>query len=279
MERLFRFIYEYRAFFTFLLLEVFCAFLIIENNQYQSATYFNSSNRMAASILNFSQGVREYVSLRTINKELSDENARLRTELDKRLHQIQEYKIPEVKDSLDSIPYEFVSAKVVANSTQFYKNYITVDKGKLDGVMPGMAVLGSAGAVGKVKSVSDHFSVLISLLNTDDMVSSIIKRTENFGTAQWDGIDPRLVSLRYIPRHAVPVVGDTVITSGFNAVFPKGVLVGVIKSCTLKEEALFWDIEVELAQDFSKLSFVEIVKSNLKNEKDSLETITIGDNR
>jgi rod shape-determining protein MreC len=279
MERLFRFIYEYRAFFTFLFLEILCAWLIIENNQYQSTTYFNSSNKMAANILNVSQGVREYVSLRTINRELAEENAFLRTQLDNRNQRILAQQLPELEDTLAAQPYQFVSAKVVANSTEFYKNYITVDKGKLDGVMPGMAAIGSEGAVGKVKSVSDHFAVLISLLNTDDMVSSVIKRTEHFGTAQWDGVNPRYINLRYIPRHAKPVVGDTVITSGYNAVFPKGVVVGVIKTCALKEEAIFWDIEVELAQDFSKLSFVEIVKSNLKQEKDSLENITIGDNR
>lgn len=279
MERLFRFIYKYRAFFTFLFLEIFCAWLIIENNQYQSTTFFNSSNKLAANVLSVSQGVREFVSLRTINRELSDENARLRSELEKRNQQIAENQIPEVKDSLDLQPFEYISAKVVANSTEFYKNYITVDKGESDGIKPGMAVIGTSGAVGKVKSVSRHFAVLISLLNTDDMVSSMIKRTEHFGTAQWNGVNPRHVNLKFIPRHAKPMVGDTIITSGFNAVFPQGILVGVVKSCYLKEEALFWDIEVELAQDFSKLSFVEIVKSNLKQETDSLEIQTIGNNR
>jgi hypothetical protein len=45
----------------------------------------------------------------------------------------------------------------------------------------------------------------------------------------------------------------------------------------LKEEAPFYDLKIELAQDFTKLSFVEIVKSNLKAEKDSLELKTIGE--
>ena len=105
----------------------------------------------------------------------------------------------------------------------------------------------------------------------------MIKRTGYFGTAQWDGTNPRLIDLRYIPRHVNPVVGDTVVTSGYNAVFPEGVMIGVIKEVSLKEEALFYNIKVELAQDFGKLAFVEIVKSNLKHEKDSLEHLTIGD--
>ncbi len=279
MERLLKFIYEYRAFFTFLFLELTCIWLIVENNRFQSSTYFNSSNRMAANVLGFSQGVREYFSLRTINRDLAEENAILRTALEQRNQRIFADQVPEIKDPLMKNKFEFIDAKVFSNSTGFYKNYITVDKGKSDGIEPGMAAISSMGVVGKVKSVSDHFAVLISLLHTDEMVSCIVKQKDYFGTAQWDGSDMRFTSLRYIPRHANPSVGDTVLTSGYNSIFPTGVLVGVIHSANLSGEAPFWDIRVELAQDFSKLSFVELVKSNLKNERDSLERVTISEIR
>jgi len=279
MERLLKFVYEYRAFFTFLFLELTCAWLIVENNQFQSSAYFNSSNRTAARVLGFSQGVREYFSLSTINKDLAEENAILRTALEQRNQRIFAEQIPEIKDPLIGNRYEYLGAKVVSNSTQFYKNYITVDKGKLDGIEPGMAAISISGAVGKVKTVSDHFSVLISLLHTDEMVSCVVKQKDYFGTAQWDGADARFTNLRYIPRHANPSVGDSVVTSGYNSIFPKGVLVGVIRSASLNEESPFWDIQVALAQDFSKLSFLELVKSNLKQERDSLESITISEIR
>jgi len=279
MERLLKFIYEYRAFFTFLFLELMCAWLIVENNQFQSSAYFNSSNRLAANVLGFSQGVREYLSLRTINNDLSQENAILRSALEKRNERIFAAQIPEIKDSLIAQRFEYIGAKVMSNSTEFYKNYITIDKGKLDGIQPGMAAISMLGAVGKVKSVSDHFAVVTSLLHTDEMVSCIVKQKEYFGTAQWDGTDSRYTQLRYIPRHANPAVGDSVITSGYNAVFPKGVLVGVIQSATLNEESPFWIIQVKLAQDFSRLSFVELVKSNLREERDSLVQVTIGEMR
>lgn len=279
MERLLKIIYEYRAFFTFLFLELVCAWLIVENNQFQSTTYFNSSNRVAANVLGFSQGVSEFISLRTINRNLADENALLRTKLEQRNQRIVTERIPEPGDSLIGNRFEYLAAKVVSNSTRFYKNYITVDKGKLDGIEPGMAAISAAGAIGKVKSVSDHFSVLISLLHTDEMVSCVINRKDYFGTIQWDGADARYTNLRYIPRHANPSAGDTVVTSGYNSIFPQGVLVGVIRSATLNEEAPFWNIQVTLAQDFSKLSFVELIKSNLKNERDSLESVTISEIR
>jgi len=131
--------------------------------------------------------------------------------------------------------------------------------------------------VGKVKSVSNHYSVVISLLNLDEQVSCLIKRSGYFGTVQWDGTNPSFVSLKYIPRHVKPAVGDSVVTSGYNAIFPEGIYVGKIKEFKLREESLFYEIKVELALDFAKLAFVEVIKSRLKKEKDSLEQITIGE--
>jgi rod shape-determining protein MreC len=272
MDRLLHFVYQFRAFFTFLLLVLFCSWLIVENNQYQSTRYFNTTNRLAANIISFSQGVREYFSLRKINADLAEENANLRSQLERYAHIDSAY--------TDTVRrFDFVSAKVINNSTQMSKNYITVNKGTEEGVQPGMAVISTKGAVGKVKNVSRHYAVLISLLNVDEQMSASIKKTGHFGTAQWDGTDPRMINLNYIPRHVTPLVGDTVVTSGFNAVFPPDILVGVIRKASLKEEAPFWEIKVELAQDFGRLSFVEIVRSYQKAEKDSLELKTIGEIR
>jgi len=277
MERLLNFVYAYRALFTFLALEFFCAWLIVENNQYQSTKFFNSSNRISARIISFSSTVREYLSLRELNTDLAGENADLRKKLEQRNQSLYSFDVRKLRDPAIINRFDYVSAKVVNNSTGFTKNFITINKGTDAGIKPGMAVISAKGAVGKVKSVSKHYSVLISLLNIDEQVSSVIKSLGYFGTSQWDGVDPRQVELLYIPRHVKLHTGDTVVTSGYNAVFPEGVLVGVIKEVNLKEETPFYDIKVELAQDFGNLTFVEVIKSTLKHEKDSLEQVTIGE--
>ncbi|HMI66091.1 MAG TPA: rod shape-determining protein MreC, partial [Cyclobacteriaceae bacterium] len=274
---LLNFVYAYRALFTFLALEFFCAWLIVENNQCQSTKFFNSSNRISARIISFSSTVREYLSLRDINTDLAGENADLRKKLEQRNQSLYSFDVRELRDPAIINRFDYVSAKVVNNSTGFTKNFITINKGTDAGIKPGMAVISAKGAVGKVKSVSKHYSVLISLLNIDEQVSSVIKSLGYFGTSQWDGVDPRQVELLYIPRHVKLHTGDTVVTSGYNAVFPEGVLVGVIKEVNLKEETPFYDIKVELAQDFGNLTFVEVIKSTLKQEKDSLEQVTIGE--
>jgi rod shape-determining protein MreC len=274
MERLFIFLYQYRAFFTFLILEVICAWLIIENNQYQSARFFNSSNSAVASLNNFSQGVREYFLLRNINSTLAEENAMLRSKLE-------EYKQLEVatnRGMVDSLKldsavirqFDFISAKVVSNTVNRFTNYITLNKGSADSIAPGMAVISPMGVVGKIRNVSNHFSVVTSVLHIDVQVSVLLKKTGDFGTVQWDGKKPDYVKLKYVPTHVNAVKGDTVITSSYNAVYPEGVMVGVIDEIK-KDETLFYDITVKLSQDFRKLSYVEVVRSHLKHEQDSLE--------
>jgi rod shape-determining protein MreC len=270
MERLFLFFYQYRAFFTFLVLEVMCAWLIIENNQYQSARFFNSSNSMVASLNNISQDVREYFLLRNINSTLAEENADLRSKLE-RFYQLQHSSDKRViTDSAVIKQFDFISAKVVNNSVDRITNYLTINKGEDDGILPGMAVISPIGAVGKVKAVSKHYSVVTSILHRDYRLSVTMPRTGYFGSVRWDGRDPDLVKLEFVPRHVNPLKGDTVVTSSYNAIFPEGIMVGVIEDVK-QDETLFYDLTVKLSQDFRKLSFVEVVRSNLKHEQDSLE--------
>jgi rod shape-determining protein MreC len=270
MERLFLFFYQYRAFFTFLLFEVSCAWMIIQNNQYQGARFFNSSNSTVARLNNISQDVREYFLLRNINSTLAEENAYLRT----RLEQFNQLKdtaaFPQVKDSATVKQFDYISAKVVNNSVNRATNYLTINKGSLDSVATGMAVISPLGAVGKVKAVSKHYSVVMSILHNTNRLSVFLPRTRYFGSVSWDGKDPDYVKLDFVPRHVNPAKGDTIVTSIYNAIYPEGIMVGTIEEVN-QDETLFYDLKVKLSQDFRKLSFVMVVRSHLKHEQDSLE--------
>jgi len=72
-------------------------------------------------------------------------------------------------------------------------------------------------------------------------------------------------------------LGDSIVTSGYNAVFPSGIFIGKIKEFKLNNEAPFYDIKIELGLDFSKLAFVDVIKSRLRKERDSIEHVTIGE--
>jgi len=270
MQRLFLFFYQYRAFFTFLILELICAWLIIGNNPYQGARFFNSSNGLVASMNNVSHGVREYFLLRQINSTLAEENAQLRSKFEA-LNQLQYIStLPAITDSTVVNQFDFVSAKVVSNTVNRFTNFLTINKGSEEGVEPGMAVISPLGAVGKVRTVSRHYSVVTSILHVDVQISALLKSTGHFGTIQWDGINPDFVKLKYIPRHVEVSKGDSVLTSGYNAIFPEGIMVGLVDEVLLTDE-LFYDLTVKLSQDFRKLSYVEVVKNSMKHELDSLE--------
>ena len=204
---------------------------------------------------------------------LAEENADLKETLERQRQQVYPKQFTPVADSSFVRKYDFISAKVVNNHVDFVKNFITIDKGRNAGIEPGMAVMSSEGVVGKIKLVSDHYGVVTSILHIDVMVSAVLKRTENFGTVQWDGSDPSIVELKYIPRHVNPVVGDSVVTSGYNAIFPEGIMIGVVDEVKLSDEALFYDLKVKLSQDFTRLSYVMVVKNYREAEQDSLEQI------
>jgi rod shape-determining protein MreC len=271
MRRFLDFIFFYRAFLLFLILQVFCFALIVRNLRFQGAIYFNTIAEASAGMNATTQQIVNYFSLRQTNEALAQENAVLRTLVSdlRSLNGKQTDTVPH------RIQYRFQDAAVVNNTTSLFRNYITIDKGSLEGVEAGMAVTGQAGIVGKVKAVSKNYAVLISLLNIDEYVSAEIVRNSTFGSVHWDGVDVRFVKMLYVPKHVDVWKGDSIVTSGFNAVFPKGLPVGVITDVRPGNDALFQEISVRLFQDFSSLNFVHIIKSRDFAEIDSIQKTVI----
>jgi len=278
MRRLFLFLYRYRAFLTFLFLELFSGWLIVQNNTFQGAKFFNSSNRLAAGILSTSGGVSDYFGLKDVNLQLADENARLRHQISQMKQSLYDINVGEDRDYPVINKFDFQTAKVIQNSIFYYDNYITINKGSDDGVEPGMAVISSKGVVGKVKNVSRNYAVINSLLHGSVQISSMLKRTNDLATTKWDGVDPYQADLNFIPRHVELYIGDTVVTSGYNAVFPPNTPIGYIAKFDTKEGKPFHDVKIDLAVDFNQLSYVYLVKNNLREEQDSLMNIIRGVN-
>lgn len=265
MFRLFQFIYATRNTLVFVLLEIICVALIASNNSYNGARLAGTSNYFFGSILSGVAHVKEYLGLRETNAALAFENARLKNLLQKYDHR--------PTDSTHHLVLKFLEARMINNSILNEKNYFTIDKGEASGIHPGMGVISRLGVVGKIKYASPHFAVGVSLLHVNNQVSCMLKRGSNVGTLQWDGQDIRIVKLKYIPRHVTPVVGDTIVTSFYNAVFPPGLPVGTVHRAELKTDASFYDIDVALFNDFTKLHYVDVVINPLKKEKDSVEQI------
>lgn len=243
----------------------------MNNNVYQSSAFFNSSNVLAGKLLYSANSVKEYFFLRDENIKLADENARL-----KELLSIEKMKrsqaIDTASDFLKIHQYQFIPAKVINNSTARSSNYLTLDKGAINGVKPGMGVISPQGVVGKVKSVSRNFSTVVSLLHERWSVSSKVKNGNVDAVTRWDGQNPFEAELLYVGLHHKINPGDTVITSGYNTLFPEGVVVGKIKEVEIDQGKPFYKIRVDLATDFTALSYVYVIDNKLREERDSLET-------
>ncbi|MFP4089147.1 MAG: rod shape-determining protein MreC [Cyclobacteriaceae bacterium] len=295
MYSLFSFLYSYRASILFVLLELLSIFFIVNNNSYHQAAVLNSSNRFVASVMNVNNTVSEYFSLKEVNQRLAAENSRLHEMLTRdeslapfpaskdsaaldALAQDSVFMLPQIRTRSDSLrlkQYAFIPAKVVDNTVNRAKNYITINKGRLDGISPDMGVIGPDGVVGKVKDVSDHFAVISSVLHTDMYVSALVKRSNTLGSLQWEGVNPRIAHLNNIPVHINIINGDTIVTSGYSGIYPPNTMIGTVAEVRPEEDAAFYDIDISLSNDFYRLSYVYVVKNLLRSEQDSLKQIVV----
>jgi rod shape-determining protein MreC len=259
------FILRHGHILLFLLLELVSLNLVIRFNPYQRNLFIKTSNAVAGWVYAKYDGTIQYLKLRQLVESTIDENARLKEQLPV----FQTGKIAGdtfISDSFYSQHYYLLPAKVVNNSINSYNNFITLNKGSLDGVEKGMGVITDKGVVGIVTNTSDGFARVISFLNRNIRISASVKRNGFFGSLVWEGSDPWNARLLDVPKHADLEIGDTIITSGYSSIFPKGLITGRISEFDIQEGSNFYNIEVQLSQDMSRLDYVYVV-NNLKRDE------------
>lgn len=249
--------------------------MLFQFNSYQQHVYLTSANGISAWVYGGVNKVTSYFHLHDINSDLQMRNALLENEVVGLKRSIRNYQLQCFNDSTGLIKinsgFDFVMADVINNSVSKKYNFITLNKGKLDGVKPEMGIVDQNGVVGIVNVVGDHSARAISLLNPNFRLSCKVKNYNYFGSLVWNGEDPSVAILEEMPRHIKFHRGDTVITSGYSAVFPEGLIVGTIVASSKSSNDNFHSFKVKLSTDFSQLSTVRILKSNNKAEIDTIE--------
>ncbi|MGR3811385.1 rod shape-determining protein MreC [Jiulongibacter sp. NS-SX5] len=268
-----------KYFLLFIVLELISFFLIRKNNVQWDVTLFNSSNAVVSRILKATYGAKEYLYLKKENTSLALENKALRKQLTQA--QLLAEERPNgfyLADSIYANRFDFTLAKVANSTTARTKNYITLDKGTADGIKPGMGVIGPKGVVGQVKSCSEHFSVVYSILHSEFRVSSEVVNKElkasgesALGLCVWPGESRSVVDMNTVDKFKPVSVNDSVVTSSQNLIFPSGILVGNVKSVETPTNGAFHTIEVNLATDFGGLTYVYIIDNKLSSEQEELE--------
>lgn len=272
MRNILLFLVRNHVFFIFLMLESLALTLTVRSNSFHSASWFNTSNSIIGHIYSLNTRLTEYLRLTSVNRQLAEENALLRAMLQESRYAL--------TDSCDAIPvndtvylqkFTYIPAKVVHFTVNRQSNYMTIDRGRKEGVRSEMAVIGPEGIVGIVKDVSDNFATVLPLLNRKSSISARLRGERYFGALRWDGRDPALVQLHDIPIHVELEKGMVVETSGLSAMFPEGIAIGTIVEFGQNTGENFHEITVRLNTDPRTLHTVYVVNNRMRAEQLQLE--------
>ena len=270
MRNLFDFITKYFHLLLFMLLETVSFTLLFQFNNYQGSVWFTSANAVTGKVYSWKSQVSSYFGLISQNEALTQRNVRLEQQVEALSQQL--YDFTKDTTAAERKQLEFlrqfgtIPAKVVDHNYTKPNNLITIDKGSADGVTADMGVACGNGVVGIIYLVSDHYSVVIPLLNVHSNLSCAIAGRGYFGYLQWTGGDTRVAYLNDIPRHAHFRRGDKVVTSGYSSVFPSGVLVGKVQTIYNSPDGLSFRVKVRLSTDFSRLRDVCVI-----SDKEAIE--------
>jgi rod shape-determining protein MreC len=267
MRNLLRFIIKQHFTILFVVLELLAFILIAQFNSFHRAKLFSIRFAIVGSVSEKFTALSRYLHLREENEYLVKENAILYNRLPEAFFELDLKKAP---DTAANRKYVFMHARVINNSVNKQYNFITLNKGRKQGVEAEMAVVCDEGIVGQVKAVSDNFASVVSVLNRESFPPAKIKRTGEFGYIEWPGTSYRKVVLKEIPYHAEVLIGDTVVTSGYSAIYPEGFLIGTVTESRITE-GRFKELTVKLSTDFKRLDDVMVVKNLLREEQINLE--------
>ncbi|TVR42472.1 MAG: rod shape-determining protein MreC [Bacteroidia bacterium] len=276
MRNLFKFIIRYYFFFLFLLLETLAIVLTLSNQYYHQTFFLNSANRVSSGIYQTYNKIGSYFHLRTIHDHLLEENVRLLSKK-KENFIITDGNVFIAEDTLFQRRFSYVHARVINNSVNRRNNYLTLNKGRMHGIKPDMGVIHTSGVVGIVIQASERFSVVMSLLHSDMMISTKISHNNHIGSLVWEGKDYRKAHMLYIPPHVELLKGDTIVTSGFSTVFPENIIIGTIDDWEIRRGENFYTAIINLALDYNNLTHVYVVQNLLKGEQEGLEEAILPD--
>ncbi len=253
----------------FVALEFLSLSFVFRDNYYHQAGFFNSANSVAGSFYKTYNDITSYFHLKTENTQLAEENMRLHNNLAEITDTTKRPKVPHTNPYGQQ--FNFTTAEVIDNSTNQASNYITLNMGKKQGIAEGMGVISPSGIVGVVIGVSDHYAVVMSMLHKNYQLSAMLKKGGAFGTITWKGDDYRYALLSQIPMSEQVNAGDTIVSSGYSTMYPKGITIGVVEKAEPIPTQYFYTIKVRLTTNFKKLGFVYVVSDLMKTEKTDLE--------
>jgi rod shape-determining protein MreC len=196
---------------------------------------------------------------------VSQENQRLQQQvgefhkkaIEQRELELENQRLRELLGFKRSLPAPAIAAEIIGKDPSVWFKTVILDKGSADGVRRGLPAVTSLGVVGQIIEVSGHQSRLMLIIDRNSGADAIVQRTRARGVVK--GTSRDACYLDYL-LHADDVrVGDEVISSGFDGVYPKGLLIGTVAAVDFKGGDFFKDVQITPAVDFDKLEEVLII--------------------
>lgn len=260
---------RFHVLFLFVLMEIFALYLIYQSHKYQEVKFLNTSNNLTGKVVGFANSFYTFINLGNTNRELSEENIRLKKMIQYQNTYPADSVLPKQSETYS---FEYIPAKIINNSINKSINYITLNKGSKDGIQKGWGVVSSNGVVGIVTNVSENFSLVMSVLSVKMLVSVRHKNTNALGNLSWDGKSPTLLQIQNISKTLPVKKNDTIVTAGFSSIFPPDIIVGKVKRFSPDESSSFYEMDIEPTNAINRLSYVYVVKNSKKKEIDALES-------
>lgn len=276
MRNIFLLIRRFAVLLLFIGLQVLSISMLVSYSNSHRAKYLELAYEASGKVNKQYSNFTRYFSLAENNEYLAKENERLNNLLKQNFTRIDtgftEKNITLVVDSTTlTRKYLWREARVINNSVSAQNNYITVERGRLQGVMPDMAVVSPAGIVGIVTDVSENMCVVMSLLHRKSNTSVAHKNSGVTGILEWNGLNPERLQIRGIPKSTKLTKGDTVITSNLSLNFPEGMMVGTIAEFQADEEGNNYRVNLKPAANFFTLEYVYIIENLFLTEQMELE--------
>ncbi len=281
MRNIFLFIRQYFNLLSFLILQIICIVSISKFSKTHEAFFSTKANEVTGVINARYNGFTKYFNLSKVNQDLAIENNKLRNLLQSNIVASDSSVISRVdtliKDTLNRYrKYTFLPAIVVGNTVSLESNFITLERGSKQGVKPEMGVLGPNGIIGKVVSVSENYSVVMSLLNRNSKVSAMFKRgKEQYAeNIEWDGENPDYLVMKKVSKAVDVKKGDSIVTSRYSPSFPSLLLIGVIDKIEKDDEGNTYSLKIKSATNFRTIQHVNIIVNHYFTEQHKLDSLT-----
>ncbi len=210
--------------------------------------------------------IKEYVLLREVhseNESLKEKIAGLEQKLiDYQEAYVENLRLRRLLDFKSTLQAETIPAQVVVHDLTGWFQTLMVDKGFRDAIAPDMAVVNDEGVVGRVLDVSDRYARVLLITDAGSSIDAIVQRNRVRGILS--GKDANTCVLKYVRGNLDVQVGDLLVTSGKDGLFPKGLRLGTVQGVYKDPLDLFQRIDVKPVVRLSALEELLIIKRDLR---------------